>query len=245
MRRTIAMLMSAVLFVGSFGLTAVRADGTNPMETGKKWLKFSEKTKSNKFSPYIKLGGNTNNAQVIVQAKSPQLNQLENEIKAISPQIKVTNSYKHTFKGLALSGPSNQLNKLASLTNIKSVYPVLRYKKLGSPTKTVGAEKVWGMKGPKGTSVTGAGVKVGVVDTGIDYNHPDLKKNYKGGYNVFKKNNDPLDGDGHGTHVSGIIAANGKMKGMAPDASLYVYKVLDNNGYGTTATVMAGIEKAI
>ncbi|WP_377954691.1 S8 family serine peptidase, partial [Arthrobacter sp. NPDC057013] len=138
---------------------------------------------------------------------------------------------------------------------------------------------------------TGKGVKVGVIDTGIDYNHPDLKDAYKGyraqpgvdpktispssvkgwdfvdndadpmetTYDDWKKSGlgekDPLTGEAyyteHGTHVSGIIAGRGKnntdyaVTGVAPDADLYVYRVLGKFGSGTTENVLGGIDKAI
>lgn len=53
----------------------------------------------------------------------------------------------------------------------------------------------------------GSTIKVAVIDTGIDYNHPDLSANYKGGYNFVANNTNPMDDNGHGTHVSGTIAA--------------------------------------
>lgn len=99
---------------------------------------------------------------------------------------------------------------------------------------------------------TGKGVKVGVIDTGVDYTHPDLKKNYKGGYDVVDQDEDPMETLGnskqatiHGTHVSGIIAANGRMKGIAPDADLYAYRALGPGGRGTTDQVIAAIERAV
>ncbi|HNW44126.1 MAG TPA: S8 family peptidase [Elusimicrobiales bacterium] len=93
----------------------------------------------------------------------------------------------------------------------------------------------------------GAGVKVAVIDTGVDFNHPDLKANYKGGYNTIITTAAPLDDHGHGTHVSGTIAAVRNatgVVGVAPRASLYGVKVLDKNGSGSYSNVMAGIEWA-
>ena len=97
----------------------------------------------------------------------------------------------------------------------------------------------------------GAGVKVGIIDSGIDYNHPDLKDNYKGGYNFIDNNSDPYDDDtnSHGTHVAGVIAArdNGTgVVGVAPAASLYALKVFGANGSGgDLSSIIAGIEWAI
>jgi subtilisin/minor extracellular protease Epr len=90
----------------------------------------------------------------------------------------------------------------------------------------------------------GKGVRVAVIDTGIDYTHPDLKDVYAGGYNFVNENNDPMDDNGHGTHCSGIIAATGSQKGIygtAPGVSLYGVKVLNSWGYGYTSDVVEGI----
>lgn len=104
---------------------------------------------------------------------------------------------------------------------------------------TVSATKVW----PTGD--TGAGVKIAVIDTGIDYHHLDLAPRYKGGYNFVAKNTDPLDDNGHGTHTAGIIAAtvNGSgVKGVAPEASLYALKVLAANGSGSYSSIIAALD---
>ncbi|MGG0257012.1 S8 family serine peptidase [Bacillus toyonensis] len=74
-------------------------------------------------------------------------------------------------------------------------------------------------------SFTGQGVKVAVIDSGIDSTHPDLKKNYLKGYDFVDDDNNPEDTVGHGTHVAGIIAANGTMKGVAPDTSILAYRI--------------------
>ncbi len=94
----------------------------------------------------------------------------------------------------------------------------------------------------------GKGVKVAIVDTGMDYTHPDLAPNYKGGYNIVADNDNPMDDQGHGTHVSGTIGAVQDLKGVvgiAPKADLYAVKVLDKNGSGQYSWIVAGIEWAI
>ena len=98
--------------------------------------------------------------------------------------------------------------------------------------------------------IDGTGVKVAVIDTGIDYTHEDLDANYKGGYDFVFNDFDPFDDsyNSHGTHVAGIIAAerNGVgVVGVAPNASLYAVKVLDGAGFGTVGWVIAGIEWSV
>ncbi len=73
---------------------------------------------------------------------------------------------------------------------------------------------------------TGEGVRIAVLDTGIDYTHPDLEdKMWDGiGYDFVNDDEDPMDNDGHGTHVAGIIAS------VAPDAELMALKVIEEKG---------------
>lgn len=92
--------------------------------------------------------------------------------------------------------------------------------------------------------ITGKGVKVAVIDTGIKL-HPDLKNNVRGGVDLTESEKpDWQTGHYHGTHVAGTIAANGKIKGVAPEADLYAVKVLGNNGSGRVSWVIAGIQWA-
>jgi len=110
----------------------------------------------------------------------------------------------------------------------------------------------WGVKRVNASGAwnftEGAGVKVAVIDTGMDYTHPDLKANYAGGYNAIVSTMTPMDDHGHGTHVSGTIGAVRDSKGVvgiAPRASLYAVKVIDKNGSGTYSNVISGIEWAV
>lgn len=92
---------------------------------------------------------------------------------------------------------------------------------------------------------TGKGVKIGILDTGIDYIHPDIGRNYKGGYNFIDNNTDARDYNGHGTHVAGIIAALDNdigIVGVAPDAYIYSVRILDYAATGTASDITAGLE---
>ncbi len=112
-------------------------------------------------------------------------------------------------------------------------------------TDTIGADYAWD------SGYTGAGIKVAVIDTGINYSHPDLGggfgagKKVAGGYDFVNNDADPMDDQGHGTHVAGTVAANGSIKGVAPDATLFAVKVLNSAGSGTTSNVIAGIDWSI
>ena len=88
----------------------------------------------------------------------------------------------------------------------------------------------------------GNGTKLAILDTGIA-DHPDLK--VKGGVSFVDKKTSYVDDNGHGTHVTGTIAAldnNSGVVGVAQKSDIYAVKVLDNNGYGTISQVIQGIE---
>ena len=102
----------------------------------------------------------------------------------------------------------------------------------------VQAETIWPV-------TRGNDINVAVIDTGIDYEHPDLKHAYAGGVNVFDETKPPLDDHRHGTHVAGTIAAadNGiGVVGIAPNVKIWAVKVLDNQGKGTSESLTAGID---
>ena len=95
---------------------------------------------------------------------------------------------------------------------------------------------------------TGAGVNVSIIDTGIDYTHPDLDGNCKGGYDFVNNDNDSMDDAGHGTHCAGIVAAEDDgsgVVGVAPEAHLYGVKVLNSSGIGYVTDVIAGINWSV
>jgi serine protease len=133
--------------------------------------------------------------------------------------------------------------------------------------RMVQADKVWDPDG-NGTiepgAITGQGIKVCVIDSGIDPDHAELRAAYGGGWDYVDKDSDPSDSDGegwgggHGTHVAGTIAAqpgsgatvdpNDKslspqgMVGVAPGATLLIARVLDKRGSGDTSDVIEALK---
>lgn len=105
----------------------------------------------------------------------------------------------------------------------------------------IDAEKVW--------ATTNADlIKVGIIDTGIDVQHPDLVGNLKGGVNTIRSTSSYNDDNGHGTHVAGIVAALNNtfgVVGVGPQIDLYAVKVLDRNGSGYLSDVIEGLDWAI
>jgi subtilisin family serine protease len=91
----------------------------------------------------------------------------------------------------------------------------------------------------------GEGVKVGIADTGITLNHPDLRDNILDAKDFSKSRTGPSDGNGHGTHVAGIIAASQNslgMIGVAPKAKIVAAKVLGDDGSGGSSQIAKGID---
>ncbi|WP_256256579.1 S8 family serine peptidase [Paenibacillus sp. BC26] len=186
--------------------------------------------------------------------------------------LKVNYRFNTVLNGLEVSVPANQIPQLAKLPGVLSIYENRTYTSIPvvepaateeetpydiNPIHQIGADAAWA----KGLS--GKGLKVGVIDTGVDYLHPDLAGAYKGGYDSANGDDDPYEDYGpglavsdHGTHVSGTIvgrAANTTssvvQKGIAYESDLYVYKVLSadasGNASGSSATVIDGIERAV
>ncbi|OHR66201.1 hypothetical protein HMPREF3291_12045 [Bacillus sp. HMSC76G11] len=200
--------------------------------------------------------------------------------KKASP--KITRSYKTAFNGVAMKLPASQVEDLTKSAAVKAVFKNQTYtvdpiqKNLPQDVEreiTTSVESLPFLKVDKlhDEGITGEGIKVGVLDTGIDYNHPDLKDAYKGGYDFVDNDADPMEATyedwknskqpefqggssyytSHGTHVSGTIAGQNandsevSVKGVAPDSDLYSYRVLGPYGSGTTETVLAGIDQAV
>lgn len=180
----------------------------------------------------------------------------EQEIKKLVqfiPNLELRQIYKYAFQGFSVKGKQTDIDQLSQLASAQMVSPVNTYRVHAEESvKMIGGEEVRGLFDAKNQRLTGKGVKVGVIDTGIDYTHPDLRENYGGGYDLVSQDGDPMEtlpSEGastlHGTHVAGIIAANGKIRGVAPEATIIAYRALGPGGSGTTEQVIAAIDRAI
>lgn len=153
----------------------------------------------------------------------------------------------HVFESIsAVSAtvPSAKLSYLQSQPNILRIEP-------DHVVETSGQFENWGLSKllaneAKTNGWTGKGIKVGIIDTGVRPDHPDLK--LAGGVTFVEGTNSYADDEGHGTHVAGIIGALDNdigTVGIAPGAELYAIKSLNNVGVGNLSDVIAGIEWAI
>ncbi|MBU4246393.1 MAG: S8 family serine peptidase, partial [Nanoarchaeota archaeon] len=149
------------------------------------------------------------------------------------------------------------LQALASDSRVESISEDRKmHAFLSDSVPLISANSVWA-KQIEGTNITGAGTSVCIIDTGVDYTHPDLGgctsesflsgncSKVIGGYDFANNDGNPMDDHGHGTHIAGIVAANGSLKGVAPDAKIVAIKVLDSSGSGSESDVALGIDWCI
>jgi subtilisin family serine protease len=180
-----------------------------------------------------------------------------------SPPPEIINEYYTAFNGIAMDNLSPEdVRAIRSLPEVKQVYenlPVHSTLDVSLPLMQVPQvhnlnQDLQACSGPD--CLTGKGVVIAIVDTGVDYTHPDLGGCSQvgsgckviGGHDFVNNDNDPMDDNGHGTHVASTAAgtgASGGLIGVAPDAEILAYKVLNNEGGGSLANVIAGINRAV
>ncbi len=183
-------------------------------------------------------------------------------------------SFDVLFNGFAVDATAAERTKLARLPGFKAMYPI---ETIGVPTPeplTTGvaphlaaAITMTGANLAQSNGWTGAGIKVGIIDSGIDIDHPDLGGSGAPGTTVFPSarvahgydfvgdafngsnlpvpDDNPNDCSGHGTHVAGIVGANGAIKGVAPDVTFGVYRVLGCVNITSSDITLAALERAL
>jgi len=169
------------------------------------------------------------------------------------------------WNGLSVRIDPANVTALARVEGVRAVYPVDTYSmpdppadlqpQLATALAMTGADLVHSDLG-----FTGAGVKVAVIDSGIDYHHPDLGGCFGPGCRVAAgydfvgdtfpttapaPDPDPDDCMGHGTHVAGIVGANGGVTGVAPEATLGAYRVFGCSGATYADIMIAAMERAL
>ncbi len=156
--------------------------------------------------------------------------------------------YLTALNGVALTTRRWVVERIRRLPYVRRVHPDVAVRATDAPSNAlIGADRVQADLG-----VTGRGVVIAVIDTGVNYEHPDLGGGFGpgfkvlGGYDFVHDDDDPMDDHWHGTHVAGIAAGDGEtVRGVAPGARIMAYKVLDENGGGMISTVIAAVERAM
>ena len=161
------------------------------------------------------------------------------------------------FNGFSASISPQAYEYLVNSPFVKSIHENMEVSTyLSDSVGIIGADSVWGLDFG-GVSLTGEGQSVCVIDTGVDYTHPALGgcsdeqflsgdcEKVIAGEDFITAQDTPRDVHGHGTHVAGIVAADGSLKGVAPSASIVAVKSLNDVGDGTYNSVLAGINYCI
>lgn len=170
---------------------------------------------------------------------------LDDQVTSFASDNNAEVLYKYdTIHGVAIKLPDGNADKLKELNNVKYIEKDITFNvSLDDATGIIGAPQLWD------TGYTGKGVKVAVVDTGIDGGHPDLKGRIMDWKDYINGKPEPYDDFGHGTHCAGIIGgngagSNGKHKGVAPEVQFIGVKVLGKNGSGSLSSIMKGLDYA-
>lgn len=172
-----------------------------------------------------------------------------NVSEIIKDNIEKNGEVKQEFENVnavSLDVPNKEIASLESNPNVASVETDKIVKASGTNTQVM-SYGITNVNGPKvwDSGLTGKGIKVAVIDSGAGF-HSDL--NVAGGKSFVSYTTSFLDDNGHGTHVSGIIAAKNNdfgTVGIAPDAKIYALKALDSTGHGYNSDIIAAIDWAI
>jgi subtilisin family serine protease len=160
----------------------------------------------------------------------------------------VRHTYQHSIKGFTLNMPCHAAEAaFGHDSGIKSMRPdgvvSISKGKPGSGGGSTSQTTPWSVT-RVGGPLNGTGYTAWVIDTGIDLNHPDLNVDASRGFSAINRGNMD-DGNGHGTHVAGTIAAlnnNQDVVGVAAGATVIPVQVLDRRGSGSYSGVIAGVD---
>lgn len=153
-------------------------------------------------------------------------------IKAIIAPISSRSKFAIKYRDVLLL-EDNRPMKVHAVQSKIDTYPGIPY-----GVKQIKAPQAW-------STSTGYRVRIGVIDTGVDFQHPDIRHSLAGGINLLNRNMLPLDDNGHGTHIAGTIAAANSTEGMmgvAPRSIICPVKAFDHNGSAYVSDIILGID---
>ncbi len=194
---------------------------------------------------HIQAAGNADKVEVIVSFNKTPGPAEERLVRAFGGTI----SYAYRITpAIAATLPEAAIKGLLNNPRVTAV-------ELDEPVYAMDPEldNSWGVKRIGAGTVhtggnTGLGVKIGIIDSGVNYTHPDLDGVYAGGYDFVQSDADPMDVYGHGTHVAGTACAEDNdfgVVGVAPNCALYSLRVLNDDGVGQWSRVIAAMDWAV
>src|SRR3989344_1216138 len=219
-----------------------------------------------------------------------------------SDTIQPLESYSMVINGVVLALNGDEAARIARSSYVKRITPDRSFNILLSDSAPlIGASQAWDMLDTEGMNITGVGTSIAIIDTGVDYTHPDLGActteqfiartcmKVVDGYDFASNDNDPMDSQGHGTHVAATAAGNGRglilqkekkqeetliaedilselsveggeesggggggktgsdkrvFRGIAPEATIYAYKVFEGEG-ASMSDIISAIERSV
>jgi serine protease len=189
--------------------------------------------------------------QYLVATRRPFAHGAVRELRQSIANREVT-GFRVAFDGFAATLTASEVARLRASSEVRWIEPVIERYAVAQSRNTSGQTMPYGVDLVHAPDAWAGRridtVNVAVLDTGIDYRHPELAAYYAGGYNLFNRDATPLDDGGHGTHVAGTIAAadnNVGVVGLAPGIRLWAVKVLNGAGAGNTGTIIGGIDWVI
>ena len=190
------------------------------------------------------------NVDARTRARFAQQQSFVSVAKKQLPHMQFVDQLTSRHNAVVLELDADDIGRLMSFPQVSKIYPSYDLQVQATKSgKQIGADEVWDLNGS--ASNQGQGVTVAVLDTGINYQHPDLggclgdNCKVKRAENLLDDGDNISDVNGHGTAVASIVAASGELKGIAPQASLLSYKVCDASGSCPDFAVIKGIEKAM
>ena len=176
--------------------------------------------------------------------------QLVVKMKSTSTMYLMQNN-KHLHKNIYMI--DGDLAKLQADPNVEYAEPNVKFHIMGFPVmRRLGADtdanKAWGVDKIQASKMwdqgfKGDGIRIAVIDTGVDGSHPELAGKVEAGFNAIDGTDNSMDDNSHGTHVSGTIAGN--TVGVAPNVTIVPVKFIDADGSGTLANAVKAISWAM
>jgi subtilisin family serine protease len=181
-------------------------------------------------------------------------------------------AFDRLFNGLSIEADATAVNRLRDVAGVKAIHPIIRIDlpvtEQPSPDLATAIDMTGARTAQTELGLTGAGIRVAVMDTGIDYHHPDLGGCFGAGCRVAAgwdfvgddfnadgssaaynptpdPDDDPDDCNGHGTHVAGIVGADGEVVGVAPGVTFGAYRVFGCQGSTTADIMLAAMERSL